>query len=240
MTFYNMLSKHYSYIFPLSENHVTLFDSVINKESKNGLDIGCATGILTHALQKFVPTMSGIDLSETMIQEALVNQHNNLTFEVMDMTKISSEFKPSTFNLISCLGNTLVHVDHERVRKLLDDVYLCLKPNGQFMIQIVNYDLVLKEKKTSLPSIMNQKIEFHRHYIYPDDDSTIIFSAKLVDLDSHESFEDKTILYPFTHSQIIEWLKETGFKITHEFGAWNMSPYDEHSSPSLIVVAKKK
>jgi glycine/sarcosine N-methyltransferase len=240
MSFYNTLATHYSNIFPINENHLSLFSSVIDKKSMKGLDIGCATGILTEALQRFIPTMIGIDLSETMIDVAKRINHNMIEFKVMDMTKIASEFNPQTFNVITCLGNTLVHVNHEQVKKLINDTHACLKPDGQFIIQTVNYDLILKERKTSLPSIVNVKIEFHRHYSFINNNSKVIFNANLVDLDSNESFHDETVLYPFTHSQIKEWLIETGFIITHEFGAWNMIPYDSNSSPSLIIVAKKK
>jgi glycine/sarcosine N-methyltransferase len=240
MSFYNTLALHYSNIFPLSENHLTLFDSIINKELKSGLDIGCATGIITKALQQFIPNMIGIDLSETMIDVAKEIYHDNIEFKVMDMTSIASEFKPEAFDIITCLGNTLVHVNHERVKKLFNDIHCCLTQDGQFIIQVVNYDLILNEKRTSLPSIINENIEFHREYVYLHDESTIMFNAKLVDLKSGESFSDETVLYPITHLQIVKWLKETGFDIIKEFGAWNMSPYDSNSSPSLIIVAKKK
>lgn len=240
MSFYNKLANHYSIIFPLSKNHLSLFDSVISKESKTGLDIGCATGVLTDALKQFIPMMTGIDLSETMIDVAKEINYEDIEFKVLDMTRIASEFKPESFDVISCLGNTLVHVNHEAVKNFFNDVHVCLTQDGQFMIQVINYDLILKENQTSLPSIINQNIEFHREYIYPHDDSTIVFNATFVDLHSGELFKDETILYPLTHSQISEWLEETGFKITHEFGAWNMNSYNPNSSPSLIIVAKKK
>ena len=241
MSFYNMLAKYYSNIFPLSENHISLFDSVINKDAMIGLDIGCATGILTHVLQRTIPSMIGIDLSETMISVAKeLNPKKEIEFKVMDMTAIALEFKSQTFDVITCLGNTLVHVNHESVKKLLHDTQDCLKKDGQFIIQVVNYDLILKEKRTSLPSIMNQNIEFHREYVFLEDNSTILFSATLVDLHSGKLFKDETVLYPLTHSQLSELLNENGFEISNEFGAWNMSPYDSHSSPSLILVAKKK
>lgn len=240
MSFYNTLANHYSNIFPLSKYHLSLFDSVISKESKTGLDLGCATGVLTYALKQFIPKMTGIDLSETMIKVANENNQDDIEFKVMDMTTITSEFKPHSFDVITCLGNTLVHVNHERVKKLFNDIHICLSHDGQFIIQVVNYDLILREKQTSLPSIINQTIEFHRKYVYSNNDSTIVFNATLVDLHSGKSFKDETILYPLTHSQISELLEETGFKITHEYGAWNMNPYNPNSSPSIIIVAKKK
>ena len=240
MSFYNKLANHYSIIFPLSKNHLSLFDSVISKESKTGLDIGCATGVLTKALQEFIPNMIGIDLSETMIDVAREIYRDEIEFKVLDMTRIASEFKPESFDVVSCLGNTLVHVNHERVKKLFKDVHLCLNHGGQFIIQIVNYDLILKEKQPSLPSIINENIEFHREYVYNHDDSIIVFNATLVDLNSGESFNDGTVLYPLTYSQISECLEETEFMITQKFGAWNMNSYNPNSSPSLIIVAKKK
>jgi len=240
MSFYNILANHYSNIFPINKNHLSLFASVISKKSKTGLDIGCATGVLTHALKQLIPMMTGIDLSETMIDVAREIYRDEIEFKVMDMTRIASEFKPESFDVVSCLGNTLVHVNHERAKKLFKDVQICLIQGGQFFIQIVNYDLILKEKQPSLHSIINENIEFHREYVYIHDDSIIVFNATLVDLHSGESFKDETVLYPLTHSQISEWLEETGFKITHEFGAWNMNSYNPNSSPSLIIVAKKK
>lgn len=240
MSFYNTLAKHYSDLFPLNEDHLTLFDLIIKKDSTYGLDIGCATGILTHALQNYIPIMVGIDLSDTMI--ALANKHNQsgINFKMMDMTQITSVFEPSTFDVVTCLGNTLPHVSHEHVKKLLHDIYVCLKQDGQLLIQVVHYDLMLKEKRRSLPTITNQNVEFQREYIYFSENSPILFKARLIDLHTHKSFKVETTLYPFTSSQIKEWLNEFEFEITHEFGAWNMSLYDENASPSYIIIAKKK
>jgi glycine/sarcosine N-methyltransferase len=239
MPFYTTLAHHYSSIFPLTSAHTSLFNHVIPKKLKTGLDVGCATGLLTEALSKQGLFMMGIDLSETMIELARPLENNQLKFMVGDMSKLLEMFSPSSFDVITCLGNTLVHVPQNTVKDIINDFHACLNPDGILILQIVNYDMIFNEKKTNLPMIDNDFITFIRSYEFPDNMHQLIFKAELIDKKTQTHEFDDTTLYPLFYDSLSSWISEN-FLIMHTYGSWMMNPYDKHSSPSLIIVAQKK
>ena len=47
---------------------------------------------------------------------------------------------------------------------MVEKFYHCLNENETLVIQIVNYDRILKNHIETLPLIKNDKVEFIRHY----------------------------------------------------------------------------
>lgn len=239
MPFYTTLANHYSSIFPLTQSHTSLFNHVIPKKSKTGLDVGCATGILTKALSMQGLNMIGLDLSETMIDLAKTLENDQLKFMIGDMSKLSETFLPSSFDVITCLGNTLVHVPQNNVKDILKDFHTCLNHDGILMLQIVNYDMIFHEMKTKLPIIDNDEISFIRSYEFSIDSQQLNFKAELIDRVKQTHEIDNTTLYPLFYETLTSWISEL-FSISNVYGSWSMNPYEKHSSPSLIIVAQKK
>jgi len=240
MSFYTTLSTHYAFIFPLSASHKALFNHVLTSSFKTGLDIGCATGLITEYMYKRGISMIGFDLSETMIDIAKEKENKQLQFLVGDMTQLNNLFPVQTFDVITCLGNTLVHVKQDDVNNIINHVASLLNKNGMFVIQIVNYDRILKYKPSSLPLIKNDDIVFNRTYEYPSShDDLILFKAQIQDLHNDLTYSDETYLYPLRYFELKELLVKD-FEIIEKYGSWSMDPYDEDLSPSLIIVAQKK
>jgi glycine/sarcosine N-methyltransferase len=239
MSFYTTLTNHYSLIFPLTPAHSALFNHVIPKKMKTGLDVGCATGLLTQELSLQGLSMIGLDLSETMIDLAKLLENDQLKFMMGDMSKLSEVFSPSTFDVITCLGNTLVHETQTSVKDILKDFHTCLRSDGILILQIVNYDMIFNEMKSNLPIIDNDKISFIRSYEFSNDHQHIIFKAELIDKVTQTHDFDNTTLYPLFFDTLSSWISEL-FNISEIYGTWSMNPYEKHRSPSLILVAQKK
>lgn len=239
MAFYTTLANHYSTIFPLTQAHVTLFKSIISESMKTGLDVGCGTGILTQELQKQGLNMLGIDLSDTMIKYAKTLENEHLEFKVCDMTKLKESFEEASFDVITCLGNTLVHIPFEEVQDVMKDFHGLLSDDGLLLLQIVNYDMIFTQYKTSLPIIENDELVFKRFYEFFEDSTQLKFKAELIDKNQNTHEFDETILYPLFHSQLVSMLNPF-FEIHYTYGTWLLAPYERENSPSLIIVAKKK
>lgn len=106
-----------------------------------------------------VQRVEAIDFDTQMINYAL-KKHSNVQFKVMDMKNIERYHDG-----IYCIGNTLVHLDDEtEIKNMVEKFYHCLNENGTLVIQIVNYDRILKNHIETLPLIKNDKVEFIRHY----------------------------------------------------------------------------
>lgn len=239
MPFYTTLAKYYSAIFPVTQAHEATFKHLIHDTMTCGLDVGCATGQHTRALMHLGLSMTGIDISEVMIAQAQQFSSKNLIFKVLDMTQLHQAFPPQSFDVITCLGNTLVHIPQAQVEQVIDDFYTLLKPHGLLVLQIVNYDMIFNHHQQKLPCIETEDFIFNREYVFTQDACTLKFQATLIDKHTDEHFSEETVLYPLFIEQLTSML-QASFHIRQLFGSWQMSPYNQYHSPSLIIAAVKK
>lgn len=104
----------------------------INWKSKKVLDVGCGTGFFAYSTAKKGAIIHGIDYSENAIKIAKTKfKHKNLTFESIDVKKISGKF-----DVIVSLG-TLEHMDNPlSILKLFKKL---LSPKGKIIITSPNW-----------------------------------------------------------------------------------------------------
>ena len=160
MKFYDDISIFYENIFPLEAKKLEF----IEKRTKKGdklLDIGCATGELLFNLQGV--SGYGIDLDKKMLDFAKSRDKSSL-YSLTDMMDIHKKFD-FAFDIILCLGNTLVHLkDSEEVFSFFKKVKELLKPGANFIIQVINYSHIYANGIKSLPLIENNLLRFERYY----------------------------------------------------------------------------
>lgn len=124
--------KHFSQI--INENfdnfYSHLADLILDRfsDSKMCLDLGCATGTVTHRLAKKLGFVFGVDQSFSFVREARKQNKDNTEFLVADSLKLP--FKNDKFDLIISL-NVLDLVNPE---KLLMHMHSSLKPAGSVVI----------------------------------------------------------------------------------------------------------
>jgi trans-aconitate 2-methyltransferase len=91
------------------------------------LDLGCGDGVLTAYMADMVPCGSvlGIDFSRGMIEVAVNNKRENLSFMLQDINSLAFS---NEFDLV--FSNAVLHwiKDHDR---LLQNIYNCLKQEGR-------------------------------------------------------------------------------------------------------------
>jgi glycine/sarcosine N-methyltransferase len=182
---YSGLAKHYDEIFPLDEA-ASLF---VKKESAKApsrevaLDIGCGTGNMTFELEKSFKAVTGIDLDAGMVaraKEKAAQQGKRSSFLVLDMAAVALNFPANSFDLVTCLGNTLVHLeDLRQVGAFLGQVRTILKPGGLFLLQILNYDHIIDHAITTLPPLETPLLSFQRKYIFTPGETRVVFETVL-------------------------------------------------------------
>ena len=239
MSFYTTLAYHYESIFPLTMNHQNLLRSLIPHHASSACDVGCATGLISDYLHSLGLTVTGFDLSESMIHIAQQRSSKDLEFITLNMMDMHNRFKPESFDVITCLGNTLVHLPADEVKDVLQQMHACLSNDGLLIIQIVNYDFIMNERKTQLPIIDNEYIRFKRSYVFGEKSDSIRFIGELHDYTTGITYYDETLLHPLLSNDLREKL-QNNFSIIQEFGSWTMQPYDPLTSPSYILIAQKK
>lgn len=244
MTSFSSIAPYYDLIFPYKKMKGDFIESFIDKKPAEIIDIGCATGALTIDLNRRGHKTTGIDLDTEMIglankSKALVSE-NSPDFFIMDMLQIDKEFPPSMFDFVSCLGNTLVHLQSlDLILDFLRKVNLILKPGGKLVVQIVNYDRIMKNKSGELPFIETDEVAFSRKYVFHPGSPLVEFQTRIVDKRNSKEVVNSSNLRPVLSAEMSTVLKEAGF-IEHLFcGDFKKTPYSKEESPALIASGVK-
>lgn len=231
---YDRFVELYDYIFPYKPaqrafvlRHSTGRDSL--------LDIGCSTGALADVLSKEFTETIAIDYSAEMVQKAQ-ERESAVSYAQGDMRALSETIE-RTFDVITCFGNTLVHLNsEEEIKKFFKDVKSLLGSEGVFLFQIVNYNRILRERPSGLPTIDNEHITFVRNYHY-DALPHVRFETQLLDKASGEKITGEVPLLAIESHTIERLLKESGFADVQLFGSFTDDSFAEDSFP-LVVKAQ--
>lgn len=240
--FYSQLAYWYDEIFPASVEQIDFVhdrvSSIAETEPKRLLDVGCGTGSLAITLSVMGIEVTGIDLNKNMIDQARTKAEELGTtpeFYVMDMHKLTDNLAGKSFEAVSCLGNTLVHMNSlDEVREALIQFDKLLIPQGMMILQVLNYDKVLKEGITTLPTIEQEGIVFERSYRWKEGDPTITFSTRLTTPDTLKPIEQETELFPLRQYQLQTLLEELGYKNQSWYGSYEEEPADESLLPLIV------
>lgn len=116
-------------------------------------------------------------------------------------------------------------------------VFKCLKKDGYFFVQIIDYDKIFTKNILELPLIDNDKIRFIRTY-EPVSSSKIIFNSKLTIKESNQIIENSISLTPIKKDLINSFLTDIGFKDINFFENFNGDSIDENSI-QLVFRCKK-
>lgn len=228
---YHLLSQYYDQLFKFNPK---LKDFLFPYATKAGhaLDLGCGTGRLTDVIDQLGMHVKGIDLDPHMIEIAR-RKYPHLEFKSEDMIEYMKN--PSqTYDLITCFGNTIVHLEQDLLNQLFTQVSLLLNKHKYFIIQLLNYQKILLEKPDSLPDLLDDNLLLKRNYAYFKD--YIMFQTILFDNDDvYELGETK--LYPYTHHRLIDLALQHGFE-TEVFGDVSFSPYQVNQSHVYLVFKK--
>lgn len=235
MSFYSHLSNHYDDIFPINPTQVAFLSSTFAGK-KTILDIGAGTGTTAIALEKAGYSVTALEYDECMIEKIheKTKQISIVNGDMRDLHKLFS----SLFDAIYCVGNTLVHLrDKQEIQDVLSQCYSLLDDNGVLVLQIVNYNRVLSQNVSSLPTITvpSKSISFERGY--SREGVHICFQGTLRIEDSE--YTEKTLLYPLRKSEMFDLLETAGFTNISAFGSFKNDLFNDNESPALVITAQK-
>ena len=214
-TFYTSISKYYSEIFPFNPMQLKFVQNKLGElHGKQILDIGCATGELAFQLAAGGAEVTGIDLNEDLLEQAIGNKkHEKLTLQQGNMLELAQDFSPQHFDAVLCFGNTLVHLNSEElVLQMLEGAKTVLKPGGQLLIQQLNYDYICSESVEALPVIDTENIRFVRRYNFADDSELVGFQTDLEIKAINRIVSNETPLLALKSKTLKTLLKKAGFQ----------------------------
>ena len=263
--FYTSISKYYSEIFPYQPMQLQFVKSRAGElAGKQILDIGCATGELAFQLANEGAKVTGIDLNEDLLNQALsktgysgfpaqrsggrsadsgIRESEfatpNPKFQTGNMLEIATDFKPTLFDLVLCFGNTLVHLHTpELMQQMLNGVFSVLKPGGQFLLQILNYNYILNEQVSELPIIETENIRFIRKYRFKENSPLICFQTELFLKKESNSIVNETMLFALKSAELTELLKNSGFFEIEMFSNFKQETPGGKHLPVVVICRK--
>lgn len=247
MSFYNTLSKYYDVVFKQEEKTIEFLLETLQYGDRV-LDAACGTGTYSIPMNKKGANVVGVDLDSTMIEKAkskVKNYNHNVQFLEGNMIHLKERFGKESFNIIFCIGNSIVHLESKKqIEAVIKDYYEMLKEKGILIIQIINYDRIIEQGITELPLIHRKEegVKFIRTYEYLSSEEKIYFKTKIIvneDGNGEIIEEDSVItLIPLLKDEIYNMFVKAGFNKIDVFGGFNKAQYNSESYALIIRAIK--
>ncbi len=196
-------------------------------DSANLLDIACGAGRHLEALRELGVTACGIDLSETLINEAL---KKNLNATLADMRNVP--FTDETFSHLISMFTSFGYFDTDREHiSLLSEWRRVIKPQGSIFIDYLNKSFVIDNLVPTTIEERDGKIITQKRYIK---NSRINKDITITNKETNESQHFKESVQMYNYPEMQSLLQAANLTIKDTFGDFNGSAYNENSNRLLI------
>ncbi|MDB5202432.1 MAG: class SAM-dependent methyltransferase [Ferruginibacter sp.] len=198
------------------------------------LDVACGKGRHSMQLAEHGFDVTGIDLSEDSIREALQNEGEQLHFYQHDMRlPFWINYFDYAFNFFTSFGYFKTQRENDNAIRTIAQA---IRPNGTFVMDYLNVHY-------------SEDHQVHRSEKLIDDVNFLItkwFDEKY--FFKKIEIEDETRSEPLIYTEKVEKLTlgdftdmfaYQGLQIQEVFGDYNFGNYDVKKSPRLIMIAKK-
>ena len=198
------------------------------------LDIACGKGRHSMQLASKGFDVTGIDLSESSIEEALLNESDCLHFYQHDMRL------PFWINYFDLAFNFFTSFGYFRTQREHDNAVRCiaqsLKLNGTFVMDYLNVhyseDHTVHQSEKEIDGVnfvitkWYDEFHFYKKIIIEDEaqPEPFIYTEKVA---------------KFNLGDFTDMFAYQGLQIQEVFGDYNFAKYDIRKSPRLIMIAKK-
>jgi SAM-dependent methyltransferase len=198
------------------------------------LDVACGKGRHAIHLAEKGFDVTGIDLSEDSIKEALQSETENLHFYLHDMRlPFYINYYNYAFNFFTSFGYFSTRREHDNsIRTIAQS----LKKEGYFVMDYLNVHYA----EDHLVHQFDKEIEGVNYFITKWFDETHFYKKIIV--------EDEALKEPLIYSEKVakfslgdftEMFAYQGLQIQEIFGDYNFGNYDVKKSPRLLMIAKK-
>lgn len=201
------------------------------------LDLCCGMGRHAVALSEFGYSVTGVDLSEVLLDEAVKHDQANevlwLHGDMRDIPIYNDQYYDAIVNLFTSFG--YFAKDEENVQ-VLHEIHRLLKPGGRFIIDYLNAEYV----RTHLVPYSERETDgmtIQEHRAIEDGVVTkriVIYEGDL----PPRQYMERVKLYG--RADFESMLAQAKLQIDGIYGDYSQSTYEEHQSPRLIIVGHKQ
>ena len=201
------------YLHPLMNKHI--------------LDYGCGSGIFSRYLSDKGAIVTGVDVSETMIEVARKNDPEIMRYHGISSGDIGfladSSFDHAVSNFVLCTIPTL-----QEILKIIKEIHRVLKKNGLFIIMNSNWE------RSNGREFISYKLEYCNNLL-PGQRINAVLKT-----DPPIIFED----YFWSRENYTQLLQDCGFSIQtieEPMARLDQAPWmDEVTHPPFIIIVAKK
>ena len=209
---------------------------------QSAIDVACGTGLHAILLASLGVNTTGVDISAKMLKNARKNAtriDKNISWIKSSMEDLQNQLK-GPYDVLFCLGNSLPHIlSQEGIEQTFRNFYNLLTPTGCIMLQLLNYDNILKNRQRIIGINKIKNSSFVRFYDFIADQ--VQFNIlKIIEHDGLIDYDlQSTRLYPYRKEELESLLVKSKFVDLQFYGDTKFTPYDLNSS-NLVTVAHKK
>lgn len=198
------------------------------------LDVACGKGRHSIHLAEKGFDVTGIDISEDSIREALVHEKENLHFYLHDMRlPFRINYYDYAFNFFTSFGYFNTSREHDNaIRTIAQSV----KQGGCFVMDYLNVHYA----EDHLVHQFEKEIDGVNYFITKWFDETHFYKKIQVEDDALKTplvYTEKVA--KFSLGDFTEMFAYQGLQIQDVYGDYNFGGYDVKRSPRLIMIAKK-
>ncbi len=198
------------------------------------IDIACGKGRHAFHLAKYPFDITGIDLSESSIAEALINEKENLHFYTHDMRlPFWINYFNYAFNFFTSFGYFKTNKENENAIRTIAQ---SLVRGGYFIIDYMNTNYtashIVHSEEKNIDDIKFSIIRWH-------DDRKFYKKIIIDDPMVSNSIVFVEEVQKFSVGDFEKLFKMHGLIIKSIHGNYDFSRYDETESPRMIIVAEK-
>ena len=214
---------------------------------KKVLELCCGTGRLTIPLHEAGINIHGIDLCQSMLDEA-IKKARDKKYQIKLINEDMRTFTINdTFDAIFIPFNSIHHLYlNEDLFKTLKNIGKHLTKNGYLIIDYFNPSIryiVENENKSvkiaDYETSDGRKVVINQTMKYEDDTqiNRIKWQYVINNKEHSNEFLDMRIFYP---QELDSYLETNEFKIINKFGNYNLCKFGADSPKQLIICQKKR
>jgi len=231
-----------------TEKRIRFIKQIIKEYNHAGvikiLDAGCGSGSLSLALASEGFEMTGMDLSEALIDEAIKRDHENINphFEVENI--LSSDYT-NIFDIIICRGVLNDFIEDTERSDIFKIFYKALKKNGMLIADVREWEET-KKRKLLLP-VQEKKVETEKGLLTFISETNLNDSDKTLNIkETHLLVQDGNkicsenffIMKCWTLREIIQYSKNTKFSVEKLFSDYDSSAKIGQTDRIVFVLRK--
>lgn len=196
------------------------------------LDLGCGKGRHARHLHSKGFKVTGVDLSQQNIDFCRQFEEPGLEFYVHDMRRLFRiNYYHAVLNLFTSFG--YFEQDHQN-ELVIQAASKSLLPGGQLVIDFLNAEKVKNEMQPE-QIVVRENIEFH---IRKNIRSGFLIKDITFD-DQGNSFRFREEVRLLSENDFRAYFERAGLLVEKVYGDYKLDSFDIHSSPRLIMVARK-